>query len=290
MSDDLIKGMLSSVAELEDGAIGGAGSSSAMVSREAERTETETLPHMFCTQLHTLLKILGDVFPENTVLSTWILTFESMVLGNLTMEEWVVKKWHYDMTVNADGERYEVDLYAHTRKRNIDALLSSDLWVFKEISARDLYFHEDLDDEDREALCKHFDRINSYAKVFSAIPDGMREAIEKVTAEIDPTQEITGDTMQHLLQNILNGPHANMEQLMSWASQLMTSFSDGDGLDAMQTLMSNPMVAQATGGLSLSTLMASLQTELAGGVDGHSSITPDAETLKRCMSIFGMGA
>ena len=117
--------------------------------------------------------MLYDVFPENEKLATWIATFSGMVLGNAAMEEWVVKKWHYDMTYNSAGERLEPDLYAHTKTRNIKALLSSDLWVFKEISAEELYFHPDLDDEDRESLCKHFDHINSYARVFSALPDGI---------------------------------------------------------------------------------------------------------------------
>lgn len=296
MSEDLIKGMLSKVAEVEveEEAMGGAGGSTALVASSTsprKSSETESLPHMFCNQLHGLLKMLRDVFPENEVLSKWIASFEAKILGHTAMEEWVVKSWHYDMTVNpTTGLPYDVDLYTLTRKRNIEALLASELWVLKEINARELYFHKDLDDDDREALCKHFDRINSYSKVFSAIPDGMREAIERVTAEIDPTQEITGDTMTHLLQTMLNGPHANMEQLMSWASHLMTSFSDGEGLEAMQTLMSNPMVAQATGGMNLSSLMTSLQSELAGGMDGHTIITPDADMMKKCMSMFGMSA
>ena len=287
MAEDLIRGMLGSVVGgAGSGAAAAAGDDSVVVSRPAE-----TLPHVFCVQLHTLLNVLHDVFPENEKLTTWISIFAGTVLGNAAMEEWVIKKWHYDMTYSAAGERLEPDLYAHTKARNIKALLSSELWVFKEISAEELYFHPDLDDEDRESLCKHFDHINSYARVFSALPDGMREAIEKVTASLDPSQEITHDTMTHLLQNMLNGPTANMEQLMSWASQLVTSFSDGDGLDAMQTLMSSPMVSQATGGLDISTLMASLQSELAGGVDSHVSTSgvPDVDTLKKCMSVFGLG-
>ena len=294
MAEDLIRGMLSTV-------VGGAGAGSAaspVVAADGDDGELtavsrspETLPHVFCVQLHTLLNVLYDVFPENDKLATWISTFSGMVLGNAAMEEWVVKKWHYDMTYNSAGEKLEPDLYTHTKTRNIKALLSSDLWVFKEISAEELYFHPDLDDDDRESLCKHFDHINSYARVFSALPDGMREAIEKVTASLDPTQEITHDTMTHLLQNMLNGPTANMEQLMSWASQLVTSFSDGEGLDAMQTLMSSPMVSQATGGLDIAALMTSLQSELAGGVDSHVSATgvPDVDALKKCMSVFGLG-
>jgi hypothetical protein len=299
MSEDLIKGMLAKVAEIEEEsvALGGAGgpaaaaaTSTALVVHEpVPRSDTETLPHMFCNQLFSLLQMLHGTFPENAVLGKWIAHFETKVLGHTAMEEWVVKTWHYDMTVDPTTKTlYAVDLYTLTRKRNIEALFASELWVLKEINARELYFHEEIDDEEREALCKHFDRINSYSKVFSAIPDGMREAIERVTAEIDPTQEITGDTMTHLLQNMLNGPHANMEQLMSWASHLMTSFSDGEGLEAMQTLMSNPMVAQATGGMNLGSLMSSLQSELVGGIDGHSSITPDADMMKKCLSIFGM--
>lgn len=281
MSEDLLRSMLESMTSSSGG--GGAGLAVA-----ADATApTETLPHIFCRQLQTLLQTLKNVFPENTKLTTWLTTFETLILGNPAMEEWVVKKWHYDMTHDAEGNRLEVDLYARTKSRDIESLLSSDLWVFKEISARDLYFHPELDDEDRESLCKHFDQINSYAKVFSALPDGMREAIERVTASIDPSQEITHDTMTHLLQNMLSGPHANMEQLMGWASQLVTTFSDGQGLDAIQTLMSNPMVKQATGGLDISQLMGSLQSELAGGVDGHAAVTPDAETLKRCMSFLG---
>ena len=284
MAEDLIRGMLGTVVS--------GGDDLDAASASGTSRPTETLPHVFCVQLHTLLNVLHDVFPENDKLATWITVFSSTVLGTPAMEEWVIKKWHYDMTYSATGERLEPDLYTHTKTRDIKALLSSDLWVFKEIEAEALYFHADLDDEDREALCKHFDHINSYARVFSALPDGMREAIEKVTASLDPTQEITHDTMTHLLQNMLNGPTANMEQLMSWASQLVTSFSDGDGLDAMQTLMSSPMVAQATGGLDIATLMASLQSELAGGVDAHVASTgvPDVETLKRCMSVFGLGA
>lgn len=211
-------------------------------------------------------------------------------MGNAAMEEWVIKKWHYDMTHDSEGTRLEVDYYAQTKARNIESLLSSDLWVFKEISARELYFHPDLDDTDRESLCQHFDQINSYAKIFSALPEGMREAIERVTASIDPSQEITQETMTHLLQNMLTGPHANMEQLMGWASQLVTTFSDGQGIDAIQTLMSNPMVKQATGGMDIAGLMGSLQSELAGGLDSHApSFTPDSDTLLRCMSLLGMG-
>ena len=291
MADDLIQSMLSAVT-------GGAGAASSAGDLDVDGSfstaasrRNETLPHVFCMQLHTLLNVLHDVFPENEKLKSWIDSFSTLVLGNSSMEEWVVKKWHYDMTYNSAGEKLEVDLYTHTKTRNIKELLSSDLWVFKEINALELYFHEDLDDEDRESLCKHFDHINSYARVFSALPDGMREAIEKVTASLDPSQEITQDTMTHLLQNMLNGPTTNMEQLMSWASQLVTTFSDGEGLDAMQSLMTSPMVAQATGGLDMGALMASLQSELAGGVDEHTSIPniPDSDTLKKCMSMFGLG-
>lgn len=283
MSEDLLKSMLESLSRVP--AAGGGG---AAVSAGASES-SESLPHIFCKQLESLLKTLQTVFPENEKLSTWLLTFQTIVLGNKSMEEWVVKKWHYDMTHDGSGNRLEVDHYTHTKERNIEALLSSDLWVFKEISARDLYFHPDLDDEDRESLCKHFDMINSYAKIFSALPDGMREAIERVTASIDPTQEITHDTMTHMFQNLLTGPETNMEQLMSWASQLVTTFSDGQGLDAIQTLMTSPMVKQATGGIDITKLMGSLQSELSGGVDGHTSFTPDADTMMKCMSMLGLG-
>ena len=250
---------------------------------------SETLPHIFCKQLQGLLKTLQSVFPENEKLGKWLTTFETLVLGNASMEEWVVKKWNYDMTHDSSGNRLETDYYAHTKARNIDALLSSDLWVFKEVSARELYYHEDLDDDDREALCKHFDQINSYAKIYSALPDGMREAIERVTASIDTSQEITQETVMRLLQNMLTGPHANMDQLMSWATQLSSTFADGQGLDAIQTLLSNPMVKQATGSLDVSSLIGSLRTELAGGAAAGGSFSPDPAMLMQCMSMLGMG-
>lgn len=249
----------------------------------------ESLPRVFCKQLHNLLTILQDVFPENEKLSSWVTMFEVMVLDKPDMEEWVVKKWHFDMTHGKDGERIVPDLYKLTRERRIDEVLSSDLWVFKEIEARDLYFHPDLDENDRESLCKHFDQINSYARIYAALPDGMREAIERVTAKIDPTQEITHDTMTNLLQTILSGPDANMEQLMSWSTQLVSSFADGSGLDAIQTLMTSPMVAEATGGLDMSKLMGTLNSELAGGLNTRAMPALDPSMLMKCMSMLGMG-
>lgn len=266
--------------------------------------EDQTLPHAFCLKLQRLLNVLNMTFPERTKLATWKAIFEASMLGNAEMEEYVIKKWHYDMTHTSDGTRRDTDLYQltkltdeskETKAVKIEELLSSGLWVFEEIDARAMYFDEDLDDYDRDMICTHFNAINSHAKLYATLPSDMREVIRECTTGLDPTQPITPATTQAIMQKVIGcdpselGDHPEaVERLINWSTQLCSSFADGSGLEALQTIVGDNNLAQATG-VDVAGLMAALQGEVGAGAEmAGSNVDPlDRDEDAALSSVLG---
>ena len=131
-----------------------------------------SIPHNFCRRLRRLLQVLYEVFPEREKLGTWMGMFDLTVMGIPAMEKFVIERWHYDMTHDSENVRYDVSLYDKTKARDIEALLSSSLWVFREIDAHSMYYDPELDADDRAMICTHFDSINDCARMYAMLPPG----------------------------------------------------------------------------------------------------------------------
>jgi hypothetical protein len=229
-------------------------------------SKDSSVPHQFCLALLKLLTDLHNVFEEKDELKGWISFMKAAILDNPGAEVWALEKWHKEMTTHEDGTPRVPNLYVLTRERRIEEVFDAKVWVFEEIDGRGLYNDPDLFPEDREKLCKHFDRINALAQLHATLPPEMVKRAEAIGATHDPTQPVTLETIQGVVQQIIGcGPTelgrdgAGMERILGWARHLTAGLStdmpsDEDGvLDAEAMLES----LTAKGGImdSLSTMM-----------------------------------
>ena len=262
--DALMTGDTGAVRTVDSGAVG------ATVS-----ADDVSIPHNFCRRLRRLLQVLYEVFPEREKLGTWMGMFDMTVMGIPAMEKFVIERWHYDMTHDSENVRYDVSLYERTKARDIDALLSSNLWVFREIDAHDLYYDPELDADDRAMICTHFDSINDCARMYAMLPPGFAEIAQDVARTVDMSQPITTETTHAVMQRVmgmvpamLGGDPENTEKMISWATQLGQTFTDGSSLDMLQSLIGEGTLKQLAPDLDIASLMMGMQRDVAEAVSG----------------------
>ncbi len=193
----------------------------------AATTGARSISHDFCQQLLKLLNGLLGAFPERDKLKSWIEFMKGVVLGNDGLEKWAAERWHREMTTYPDGSPRNPTLYQLTLERRLEEVFDAGVWVFEEIDGRGMYYDPDLLPEDKEMLCKHFDKINSLSLIHSTVPRSMQESIDRLHASVDPTQPVTNETAHFLTQKMVGrseeglGPvePAAMEQLLGWARE-----------------------------------------------------------------------
>ena len=261
--------------------------------------EHVSIPHGFCLAIKKLLTALAATFPENEALcgeggsGGWAETFNTTILGIPEMEEWAIKKWDYDMTYDSSGHLRDVSLYESVKKRDIEALLSADLWVLDEIDARTMYNDPDLSDADREGICKHFDSINSFARMYVSVPEDLRTTISEVLGSTDPDEEVTEETAQHLLQRVvgcdpaeLGNDPAALEKLVGWSTSIMDKFSQV-GFDSIGSMMGENGAMCGTG-QDLESLLGSLHSQLHSAQEllqtgTDSAVAAEEESVQRML-------
>jgi hypothetical protein len=198
-------------------------------------SEKDTLPHSFCEILLKLLNNLSATFPERDKLSTWIALMNATIINNPAGEVWAIERWHREMTTYEDGSPRIPSLYVLTTERRVEEVLAARVWVFEEIDARGLFYDPDFDDEDRETTCRFFDKLNTLSRMYAAIPPDMMDIADSIRASHDPTQPVTMETLQGVVQQVIGcsagelgrGPES-MERVMGWARHLTAGMATND--------------------------------------------------------------
>ena len=283
---DTLRDSIDSVVEEDPASVTALGGSGGLGDAGGPSPQDVSIPHNFCTRLRRLLQVLYDVFPEREKLASWIALFDVTVMDNPDMETYVIKKWHYDMTHDSENVRYDVTLYTKTKARDMESLLRSDLWVFKEIDAYSMYYDPELDDEDRAMICTHFDSINDCARMYAMLPPGFAEIAQDVARTVDTTQPITAETTHAVMQRVMGlvpamfgGDPENTEKMIGWATQLGNTFSDGSSMDILQSLIGESTLSQIAPGLDIASLMASVQRDVTAAVTGSGGGALDGATM-----------
>ena len=234
-----------------------------------------------CQRLHDLLVTLAAVFPENGKLSFWLGIFESTILGNADREKWAMERWHREMTTTADGATRPVTLYQKVKDRDVAFLLDSGVWVLDEIDATSMYNDPDLDDEDREHICRHFERVNACAEWMATMPSDMMEFVMQAAAGMDPTQPLSPESLFPILQKTLGlggaggGVNADaMERIVGWTSQMMGLMQNG-GLQSLMSIAGEAATLAGTAMPNMAAVLQTVQTELMGCGELLSSDTAD---------------
>ena len=245
-----------------------------------------SIPHNFCRRLRRLLQALLDVFPEREKLAAFMASFDLSTMGHTDMEKYVIEKWHYDMTHDAENVRYDVNLYEKTKARDMDAVLGSDLWVFAEIEARGMYYDPELDEEDRAMICSHIDSINDCARLYAMMPPGFAEIAQDVARTVDTTQPITAETTHAVMQRVmglvpamLGGDPENTEKMIAWATQLGQTFADGSSMGMLQSLIGDGALKQLAPDMDIGRMMASMQRDVAAAVSGQDNMLDGATMM-----------
>jgi len=253
--------------------------------------------HKGCQRLHKLLTTLAETFPENAKLAMWLTVYETTILDKPEMEAWAMEKWHDEMTNTPDGKPREVSLYQKTRERDIEALLSSGVWVLDEIDARSMYFDDGLEEDDQEEIAIHFDQVNACSQWMCTIPKDILERVMETALTVDRTQALTPETMFAMMQKTLglgegegDGQTDAAERIVGWTSQVMQMITTG-GLESLLSIAGGNASLAAAGMPDLATLMSSLSSELLGtasvleaaGVDDGANVG-QMETMKAVLS------
>ena len=244
---------------------------------------TNVIAAQGAARLHTLLSGLAAMFPEKEELAAWMCIFENTVQGVPEMEAALMERWHSEMTTQRDGRKREPSLYEVTRGRDIEALLSSGVWVLDEIDVRGMYYDADVLPEDREAICAHLDKINTCAEALGAIPGDMMQSIMSCVSTLDREQPVTNDTIFTVLQSIIGCRPEDLaddtdavERLTGWSQHLMESFSGG-GLAALQRLMAEATAESGAPLPDMAALAEMVKSRLMGcGGDGADGDAADA--------------
>jgi hypothetical protein len=206
-------------------------------------TAFDGFAHKGCERLHRLLATLLEVFPDNHKLRMWKTLFETGFLNIPQNERQLMDKWHDEMTKNKDGSARTPTLYQLTRERKLREVLDAKLYVFEQIGAREMYFESDLDDDEREEICKHFDGINACAEWMHAMPTDMVSAVMDSVRKLDSRQQLTPDVVFSIMQKVIgaNGDDEEdgisqdkIDRLVGWTTQIMKTMENG----GMQSLTS----------------------------------------------------
>ena len=259
---------------------------------------TPSLPHEFCMKLRRLLLTLADVFPERGALTTWLTFIDHVVLGKAPMEEWAIKRWHKEMTMEADETTPRVpNMYELTASRRISEVFDAKIWVFEEIDGRSMYNDPSIDAEDRELICKHFDGLNETAQLYSTVPADMLEKAQEVYAELDPTKPVTLETIQYMTQKLMGcGPDeltrdpAGMEKMFGWARHFTSTFAGTDMSEAPNPAGMLDMLTKKGGPLD------TLESLVSGGlgascdVSVRNMVQVAAEGLRESRTLLASGS
>jgi hypothetical protein len=283
--------------------------------RRAPKSDSaDNLPHDFCVKLRNLLTTLQSSFPERPALRSWLSRIDGVVLGNPVMEEWACRRWHTEMTMEADGVTPRVpSMYELTADRRIDEVFDAKIWVFEEIDGRGMYQDPGLWPADKEVLCRHFDKINAVAQAYARVPPGLAEAAAHSQAKVAGLP-VTSETIQSVMQNIIGvapselgrNPEAS-DKIMGWARTMTTSFTGTDmshagPMDIISTLTrpGGPLDAmkELVGGELAESCNVSIADMLKAATDGLAesrramdagSIDPEPGAFDRVLAVLGGG-
>jgi hypothetical protein len=244
--------------------------------------------HKGCERLNDLLGTLSMVFPENSKLSMWLTLFTSTILNNSEREKWAMERWHREMTTNPDGSEREPSLYEKVKARDVASLLASGVWILDEIDATAMYNDPELDDDDREHICRHFERVNACAEWMATMPADMMDCVLQAVSKMDLSQPITPETMFPIVQqtlglNLKTGEGADadvMERIIGWTSKMMKLLSSG-GLQSLLSIVGEAAALAGTSMPDMAAVMQSMQTEIMGCGEllSHSTDSADEAQL-----------
>lgn len=149
-----------------------------------EETKDDVIP-AFVDTIEELLSGLREVFPECQAVNRKWLKFRAFVKpadetdehGNVVAKaqikldgaKMLMKDWHNQM-----GPHYET-----CRRRDIKALLESDLQILKDLDMRTKWNDPSFDAESRDTLFQYIDTLNMYAQM-QFIPSKMLHRIQGV--------------------------------------------------------------------------------------------------------------
>ena len=181
-----------------------------------------------------------------------------------------MERWHREMTTYPDGGEREVTLYQKVKDRDVAFLLESGVWVLDEIDATSMYNDPDLDDEDREHICRHFERVNACAEWMSTMPADMMAFVMQAAGSMDPSQPLSPETLFPILQKTLGlntaggGVDADaLERIVGWTSQMMKLMTNG-GLQSLMSIAGEAATLAGTAMPNMAAVLQSVQTELMG--------------------------
>jgi len=252
--------------------------------------------HKGCERLQKLLRTLVDVFPDNVKLSLWLRVFDTTILGTPEREKWLMDRWHREMTTFPDGRPRVPDLYQSTKERRIEVVLDAGVWVFEEIGARELFFDSDLNEEEQEEICKHFDGINVCTEWMATMPEDMMEQIMLAVRGLDPTQEVSAATLFPLLQRSLglvpseDGSSTDaVGRVVGWTTKMLKLMGNG-GLQALLGLAGEAAAEAGTGMPDFASVVAAVNKEmldcgsLAHAAEHHDMDEEQLDNLQKVLS------
>lgn len=240
-----------------------------------------------CNFLNALLDGLMAVFPEKTTLAVYTAAFRSGILGNPDQEVWIMKKWHADMTTvmvptSATPVPRRVTVYDMFARRDMDAVFDAGVGILDDMDAASMYWDPAITDEDRDIICKHFDRVNRYARAMAVIPETLMRRAMDVAKERPPGSEpMTSDSAWNMCQKMLGGSLSDpetMDQVMTWSSHFLNHIAD---IPAVLEL-ANSATAGGGGNMFGDGGIAGLQERVFAEMSGAESLiaskTPTGET------------
>jgi hypothetical protein len=163
------------------------------------------------------------------------------VIGDAAMEDYVVRLWHYTMTVasHADGERQlrEPTLYQLIAARNVTAILELPdlLTLLQQYDVFKMFYDVDITLEDKEQALDHLLLINATCIIYVSIPEDMYASLLEVFGDVDSGGEVSPERLAELVQRVIG---KNMERFMSGDMDAVTRLTAWTQHIAYSPLMS----------------------------------------------------
>lgn len=263
------------------GAGAGAGSSSPAIPEAATYLPADvagtvgkdTLASNFCRLLREFLSALATELPHHSSLGTWLTKFDMFMTTLPNAAKYTVEKWHYDMTVDEEGNEREPSLYVLTAKRDMEAVFNTPIALFESISAWELYTDPVLNEGDREMVCAYLDSLNAQAQLYTLMPVELERHIITVASKLDPRAPVTAETIQNLVQEVLaenTSSFTSSETMMELASKFVPQMGNVTDPQValsqiLSSLMQDPTLSSALGGITPEMLTANVAKAVARG-------------------------
>lgn len=196
----------------------------------------------FVQTLHDMLSAINEVFPECPKVALYVATFRGAVLNLPPAQEQAIQRWHKIM-----GPYYDA-----VERRDIDTILNSGIEVLDQLGLAEKWYDPDFDEDSKDALWEYLDELNSYAKLYCQLPNGIMRKIEDIAMKI-ASQTPEGQQ-----------PNVNVQQV---AADVLMNLGENDLKDFTQslpTLMSTMMSPE-----NMNMMMQTMQQMSAAGANGQ---------------------